>query len=146
MAARTIHRTLSRDAGRFDQIVEARREPAELPKALVFVSNHAVRCVDRFVDDGARQSEHGAPEGGCNDGIGKILGQALDSGARYPDFIQSIGIAADDVAQTSPAFGQSGARQAVLDTRDVLVKAALRQQRGCQDGYRQTRNPPRHDR
>ena len=129
-----------------DQIVEARREPAELSKALVFVTDHAVRRVDRLVDDGARQSEHGAPEGGRNDGIGKILGQALDSGASDAGFIQSAGIAADDVAQPSPAFGQPAPRQAVLDTRDVLVKAALRQQGRCQDGYRQTRDPPRHDR
>ena len=84
-----------------DDIVEARREPAEMPKSLVFVTDHAVRRVDRLVDDGARQSEYGAPEGGCNDGVGKILGQALDGGARDPGFIQSVGIATDDVAQAS---------------------------------------------
>ena len=146
MAARTIQRALSRDAGRLTTSSRRAANRPKWPKSLVFVTDHAVRRVDRLVDDGARQSEYGAPEGGCNDGVGKILGQALDGGASDPGFIQIVGIATDDVAQASPAFGQSAPRQAVQNTRDMLVKAALRQQRGCQDGYRQTRNPPRHDR
>ena len=65
-----------------DQIVEARRRPAEIFVARGAVADHGVGGVDRLVGEEARQAEQQEPEGRRDDAVGEILRRRLDRGAR----------------------------------------------------------------
>ena len=81
---------------KIDKIVEFRRGEAESRMALRAVTNHAVGGVDRFVASAARKPAERQPESGRDDGVGKILGEALDRGAGDASLVKLRDVTADD--------------------------------------------------
>ena len=67
------------EAGRDEvgEIVEPGAGPAELAVALAAVAHHAVQRVDRLVGEHAGQAGDHAPEQGCHDAVGQVLGQRI---------------------------------------------------------------------
>ena len=93
-------------AGKIDQIVEARRRPAEIEIALGLVADHRVGGVDRLVESDAGKAEDSEPEGRRHDAVGSVLGEAFERRARHARFIELRGIAPDDDADRAPPVGQ----------------------------------------
>src|ERR1700730_6191397 len=110
---------------KIDKIVEFRRGEAESRMALRAVTKHAVGGVDRFVASAARKPAERQPESGRDDGVGKILGEALDRGTGDTSLVKFRDVAADDFCRRRPARPQS-AGKSLRDGKDVGIKAALR--------------------
>ena len=90
---------------KIDHIVDLRSGPAERLVARRAVADHAVGGVDRLVGHHARQAEQRAPHDRRHDGVGEILGEALDGGARHAGFIERARVAADDLGHRfAPCF------------------------------------------
>jgi hypothetical protein len=107
------------------QIVEARRGPAERPIALCAVPDHAVERARHLVGEEARQPEQQVPEDRRDNAIAEILGQALDRSARDPVRFKAPRVAADDMPNRLPPGRQSAPLQGRGDRGDVLKQAAL---------------------
>src|ERR1700730_1469475 len=110
---------------RIDNIVEFRRGEAESRMALRAVTDHAVGGVDRFVASAARKPAKRQPESGRDDGVGKILGEALDRGAGDASLVKLRDVPADDFCRRRPARRQSGGK-GFGNGKDVGIETALR--------------------
>ena len=93
--------------------------------ALRAVTCHAVGGVDRFVASAARKPAERQPKGWRDDGVGKILGEALDRGAGDASLVKLRDVTADDFCRRRPARRQSGGKS-LRDGKDVGIEAALR--------------------
>ena len=114
-----------------DKIVKARRRPAEVQVAFVFVADHRIRRIGRLVERAAGQAEHGEPEGRRDDAIGKILGQTLHRRARNASDIERRHVASDDERHFSASGLQALGRERLRHGGDMIVETALcRQRRG----------------
>jgi hypothetical protein len=121
---------------KIDKIVEFRRGEAERGMALRAVTNHAVGGVDCFVANAARKPAERQPERGGDDGVGKILGEALDRGAGDASLVKPRDVTTDDFRRRRPARRQIGGK-GFGDGKDVGVEAALRDEtRSDQRGER----------
>src|SRR3984893_2169137 len=110
---------------KIDKIVEFRRGEAESGMSLRAVTNHAVGGVDRFVASAARKPAERQPESGRDDGVGKVLGEALDRGAGDASLVKLRDVTADDFCRRPPARRQPGG-EALGDCKDMGIEAALR--------------------
>src|ERR1700730_10173422 len=110
---------------KIDKIVEFRRGEAESRMALRAVTHHAVGGVDRFVASAARKPAERQPESGRDDGVGKILGEALDRGAGDASLVKLRDVPADDFCRRRPARRQSGGK-GFGNGKDVGIETALR--------------------
>ena len=105
-AAATISSARQPRRRQVDQIVEARRRPAERAVARAAVADHAVGGVDGLVGGRRRQAADRQPEGRRDDAVGKILGEAFDRRARHAGLVEPLGIAPDDHRDGLAAFRQ----------------------------------------
>ena len=83
-------RAESRAGSQVDEIVELRRGEAEGRMPLRPVADHAVGGVDRLIANATRQAAERKPEGGRDDTVGKILGEALDGRAGDACLIEAL--------------------------------------------------------
>ena len=98
------------------------------------MADHTVGGVDCLVECRSRETGDGHPQYRRDDGVGKILGKALDRRASDAGCIQRVGIAADDLRHRDAAGGKAVAFERVGDIGDVPVQAALRDQGAGDDG------------
>ncbi len=124
-----------------DQIVEARRSPAEGEVTRRLVADHAVCGVDRLVGDAAGQAGNRQPEGRCDHAIGEILRKALDRGARDARLVEALRVAADDMRDRDAAGFQSTGLERRGDGLDMHAQAALGQQAAGKHGKQQQAGP-----
>ncbi len=128
---------------KIDQIVEARRGPAEREVALRLVADHAVGGVGRLVGGAARQAANHQPERGRDDAVGEVFGEALDGGARNTRFVERGRIAADDARNRLPSGGKACLLKRDGNIGHVLIQAAASQQRARQRGLQDQRGDER---
>ena len=112
-----------------DEIVEPRGGPSERLVARGAVADHAVGGVDRLVGGAAGKPGERHPEHRRDDAVGEILGQALDRRARHAGLVEHLRVAADDLRHRRAAGGEAVALERRRHRGDVLVKAALGDQR-----------------
>ena len=110
-----------------DEIIKPCRCPAEIRKTRRTMADHAVGRVDRLVKQDADEPADRQPESRRNDGIGKILSEAFDRGARNARLIEHGRVAADDPPDRLAPRGEPIPLQRVCDRLDMIVKRALRQ-------------------
>ena len=110
---------------KIDKIVEFRGAEAESRMALRAMADHAVGGVDRFVASTARKAAERQPESGRDDGVGKILGEALDRGAGDASLVKLRDVTADDFCRRRAGRRQSGGKR-FGNGKDVGIEAALR--------------------
>ena len=115
----------SREAGKIDEVVEARGRPAEGEIALAFMADHAVGRVDGLVERGARQAADDQPEQRRDDAVGIVLGKALDGGAADTGLIERARIAANDHARPRAARRQCHPLQARRNRGNVVDKGCV---------------------
>src|ERR1700730_4122280 len=106
-------------------IIEFRRGEAKSRMALRAMTNHAVGGVDCFVASAARKPAEREPESGRDDGVGKILGEALDRGAGDARLVQLRDVTADAFCRRRPAGDVSGGK-GFGNGKDVVIETALR--------------------
>jgi hypothetical protein len=80
---------------------------------------------DRFVASAARKPAERQPESGRDNGVGKILGEALDRGAGDASLVKLRDVTADDFRRRRAAGFQSGGKS-LRDGEDVGIEVALR--------------------
>ena len=126
------------EAGRdeVDEIVEPGAGPAEIAVALAAVAHHAVQRVDRLVGEHARQTGDHAPEQGCHDAVGQVLGQGFHGGPADAGGVEPVGVAADNEGDGAASVGEPAA-QARRDRPDMVDQAALGQQRAHEQALEQ---------
>ncbi len=125
-----------------DEVVEAGGGPAEGAVAGSEVADHAVGGVDRLVEGDAGEAGEGAPDGGGDDAVGEILGEAFDGGTGDGGLVQGRGVAADDVGDGGAAGGEAVVERQG-DGVDVAPEAALGEQGAGEDGLDQQRGDAR---
>ena len=115
-------------------IVEPRRRPAISEVAFAFVADHAVGCIDGFIEHTAREAAHSEPKNGRNNAVGKILSKAFDSCARNAMCVEGIGVAADDHRNGLASGFNTFSIKRFSDSADVFVQAALSNESAGEDG------------
>jgi hypothetical protein len=98
------------------------------------VPDHAVGRVDRLVNCRARESPDDHPDDRRDHPIGKILCQAFDCRSSDTRFIEGLGVTSDDARHRVPRAAQIVVLERIGNMRDVLVQAALGDQRAGEDG------------
>ena len=111
-----------------DRIVQPGRDHAVGGVAFGPVADHRIHGVDRLVGKNAGQTEQDVPEGGRDDGVGEVLGQAFQCRPRDTVPVQCVRIAADQMAQVCARRQQVALAKRLADVADPAGKAALRQQ------------------
>ena len=110
------------------------------------MADHAVGGVDRLVDRGSRQPADREPEGGRDDAIGEVLGEALNRGARNARLVERGDVAADDVRHGRAAGFEDPALERSGDASDMVVQAPLGDQtaRDYRNGEEAEREDQKH--
>ncbi|MOA10399.1 hypothetical protein D3C78_1302850 [compost metagenome] len=101
------------------------------------MADHAVSRIDRLVSRAARQAQETEPQGGCNDAVGKILGQTFDRRPADRRLIKLLRIAPDDHRYRLAATAHALALQSSGDSLHMLLKTFLRRKRSAQHGNQQ---------
>ena len=120
-----------RQAGRqpVGDVVEARREPAEMHVARRAVADHAVEGVDRLVRGHARAGRTARPRAsGATTPSAKFSAVEFDRGAGDAVRVQARRVAADDVSATARRPSCESLLQTGGHRCDVLVQPARRDQ------------------
>ena len=106
------------------RIVDLRRGKAERLVARRAVADHAVGGVDRLVGHHARQAENRAPHDRRHHGVGEILGEALDGGARHACLVERARVAADDLGNGFTPCFDPALIERIGNGGDMLIETA----------------------
>lgn len=114
-----------------EDVVDLRRGPAEALEARVAVAPHRVQGIAQAIQHHPRRAGHGEPEQRGVDRVAAVLQYRFGGCAGDPGLVQFAGIAADQVADTSPRLVQVAGAQGQRHRFGVLAEAA-QAERGVQ--------------
>ncbi len=103
-------------------VVQPRRRPAEVPVARAAVADHRVEGVHGAVAEQSGRPEHGTPHQRRDHGIGGVLRDRLDRGARDTCLVERGGLASHDPCYPTACCGQVARDQTALDGCRLAVE------------------------